>query len=374
MTTKKPNYSTFVKMPKHPHFYQNPDSKKIIYIKWISGKRVKIACKTTSITEAKAFIELELIRLFSNKPKEDIRQKKGIINPTLTEIWSDLMDEKRVESEESTMKGYTSSWVYGIEPFWGKLTPSDVNDLMVTRYEHWYLQKNPERVFFNTEKHLGMLFRYMVKQGIINKAPPIRHLDEIIVKRTKKLKVGRVYTDEEIKDLLEHAVTNYTKLAIMIYRYMGCRKMELLKSERSKWDLKTKVALIWSYKNKKWREVPIPDQVVSELQKHLKSEPESKYLFCAATDPERHISSQVFDKAWTKTKVDAKLARATDAMAARVHDLRHTFATWTALSNWPITLACKVLDMSVEEYSRTYVHISNDDVRSKMNVAGAVLR
>lgn len=373
MNAKK-NYSNYGAMPKHPNFYQNPDSKKIIFKKNISGRTVKIACRTTLISEAKTFVDQELIRHYSANPQEEIRRKKGVLNSTIAEIWSDLMDERKASSEVSTMKGYNSSWVYGIAPFWKNLTAREVTPVMVSRFENWYLKEHSERVFFNTQKHAGMLFRYMQKHGYISQVPEIRDLDEIIIKKTKKKKVGRVYTDDEISRLLNNAVTNSARLAIMIYRYMGCRKMEVLKSERKHWNLKDGIATIWSYKNKNWREVPIPTAVTKELKEHLKREPESPYLFCMDTDPERHTSSQVFDKSWVRTKIAAKIENATEANAARVHDLRHTFATWTALSNWPITLACKVLDMSVLEYSRTYVHLSNEDVRLKMNTAGAVLK
>lgn len=47
---------------------------------------------------------------------------------------------------------------------------------------------------------------------------------------------------------------------------------------------------------------------------------------------------------------------------ARIHDIRHTFATQTARDNWPTAVACTVLDMSAKEYMKTYVHINDKDM------------
>ena len=373
MTTKN-YYSNYEAMLRHPNFYQNLISKKIIFKKNISGKTVKISCKTTSISEAKAFVDLELIKLYSANPKDEIRKKKGLLNPTLLDIWTELVEERKISSEISTLKGYRTSWKYGIGPFWQNLTSTEITPITVTKFENWYLSTYPSRVFFDTGKHLNMLFNYMVKQGLLGKAPRIRDLDTIIKKKTKSEDVGRVYTTDEISSLLKNAINKRTRLAIMIYAFMGALKMEILSSERSRWDLKNKVVKIWSSKNKNWREIAIPNALVPEIENHIEREPESKFLFCAPTDPNRHVSGQVFDKSWTKTKVKAELHGALKKNGARVHDLRHTFATSTALNSWPIMVACKVLDMSPEEYAKTYVHISKEDISLKMNSIRMVLK
>lgn len=369
---KNKKYAIYVAMPKHPNFYQNEVSKKIRYKKNHSGRVVVIACKTASITEAKRIVEVELIRLFSANPKDELRRLKGEINLPLSVYWNDLMEERSEPNEKSTMLGYRSSWKYGIEAFWGKLYPKDVSAKMVTKFETWYLKNNPTRVFFNTEKHLGMLFRYLVKQGLLETAPTIRNLDEVIIKKTKKEKVGRVYTEAEISSILEHAFDERTRIGILIYRYMGVRKTEILTLEKSRIDLKNAVATIWSFKNHNWRDVPIPTIVLGPLKEWIASN-DSIFLFPAPRDHGKHLKSQVFDKSWTKTKVAAGISNATVKNAARIHDLRHTFATQTAIDNWPPMIACKVLDMSLAEYQRTYVHISEEDIRRMMNLSSTVI-
>ena len=74
------------------------------------------------------------------------------------------------------------------------------------------------------------------------------------------------------------------------------------------------------------------------------------------------MPSQVFDKAWVSIKRSARIKG-----KARVHDIRHTFATKTARDKWPIPHATKILDMSADVYMATYVHITTDDIREYLD-------
>ncbi len=362
----KHRYATYSAEPGHPNYYRNATSQKLIYKKNINGRLIKISTGSTKIKDAKKIAEEALIDMLSLNPKQEKRSRQGITNPLISEIWADMMEERRPSKDESTMKGYDVSWRIGIEPYWGKKTVLDVHHTNVTKFENWYLKENPKRVFFNTGKHLGMLFRHMHKTDLIGNVPTIRDLDVIIIKNTQKVAVGRVYTDDEYEAMIEHSVNARTRLCIEIYRRLGMRKNELLKSKRSKWDFQKRVATIWSFKNKKWREIPLPNDLAEKVERFLKTEPESEWLFCAKMNPKNHTSSQVFDKSWTRTKVKAKIRDALVENAARIHDLRHTFATETAVNGWPVMTACKILDMSSKEYEQTYVHISHENIRLSM--------
>ncbi len=358
-------HSDYKAIPGYPNYYKSGNGL-IIFRKRIRKKQVTIATGADSIREAQKIVEERMIDLLSSNPTADKRKRRGITNPMLKDLWVDMYKERAVVSEKSTLQNYDTSWKYGIEPFWGKLLVHDINHSQMTKFEEWYLKYRAGKSYFNVHKHLGMFFRHLKKNGYVSEVPPMKDLEEIIKKRHKKKKVGRVYTDQEINTLIENAVNARTKLGILIYRYMGCRKMEILASERIKWDLKKGVAEIWSFKNDKWRDIPIPAPVMGPLREWLTNSPKSKFLFPAPSDMSRHISSQVFDKDWTKTKKNSGLSNWDVENMARIHDLRHTFATHTANDNWPPMYACHVLDMSLVEYQRTYVHIRALDVKSLM--------
>lgn len=359
--------ASYLKMEGHAGYYQNPISKKIKYVKTHNGEVVSIPCLTTKITEAKKIVDEELIRRFSANPKKDLLKKKGILTPDLTTCWKEVMDERAVTRDPNTMQGYDVSWRIGIEPFWGKLTVADISHKAMRDYEKWYLKNHPTRVFFNTGKHLAMLLRYVRMAGYADTTVEVPDLDRVIEARTQKEEVGRVYTDKEFQALLDNAFSEIVRVGILCYRYMGMRKNELLKSERKRWDFKKRTATLWSYKNKKWRTIVIPEIVAGPLEKFVKSCTESIYLFPAPTNPEKFMASQVFDEQWTKTKIAADIKDATAENAARIHDLRHTFATQTATDGWPPIVACYVLDMSLKEYQDTYTHVTEGDILKLMN-------
>lgn len=364
---KKNSYASYLAMDGHEGYYQNPVSFKIRYIKVHNGQTVRISTKKTKITEAKKIVDERLIEMFAENPKKEKLKRRGIHTPLVAHAWAELMEDRSVDRHKNTMKGYEVSWQYGIEPFWGnKLVTSLIDPKEMISFKKWYLAENPTRVFFNTGKHLQMLIRHCRLSGYIDKNAIVPDLDEVIKTRTQKEDVGRVYTSEELAACLEHATSEMVRVGILCYRYMGMRKNELLKAERKRWDFKRSSATIWSEKNKKWRTIVIPEIVAKPLQAFVESSPDSKYLFPSKSDPKRFMASQVFDKQWSKTKVAAGISGALIENAARIHDWRHTFATQTATDNWPPIVACYVLDMSLEEYQKTYTHVTPADILKMM--------
>jgi integrase len=271
----------------------------------------------------------------------------------LEHYWNELIKDRSLSSEPATMESYNTSWKIVLKPFWAKLGPKDITAVMVGKFENWYLEKFPTRSFFNARKHLVMLFNHMKKVGMIKNAPEIKHLDEIIIKRTKKKKVGRVYTDDELVKLISYApIERNIQLAITMLAKIGMRKMELLTLKWDAYNMDKKELTIWSFKNKKYRTIPVPEDICEILGITYRK---NEYVF---PDALSHLKAQTFDNVWRRTK---RLAGITGV--ARVHDLRHTFASKTAAAGWPPLVACEWLDMSLPIYSKTYCHISIDDMR-----------
>jgi integrase len=357
-------HSNYTAIDGHHNYYRT-GSGLITFRKRINGIQHTISTGSKSIKEAKQKVDQKLIDLFSANPSQERRKRQGITNPLISAIWVDLMGEKHPVAELSTRQNYHASWKYSIEPFWGNLTVMDVNPTNIKKWEAWYLKTLGNRTFFNSRKHFVMLLRYMKRQNMITSEYPVSNLDEVIIKKTKKKVVGRIYTDKEIDALLLHATSFKIGVAIMIYRNMGLRKDELLRAEKANWDMKAGIATVWSQKNKKWRQVPIPDFVLLPL-KALIDETDSKYLYPMKSDSERYMSSQLFDKEWTRTKELAEIKDWDQPDAARIHDLRHTLAHQTKIDNWNPLIACEMLDMSLKIYQKIYGRVSVADIQSEM--------
>lgn len=347
-------------------YYLQPVSEIIYYRARIKGRAVKFSTTKKTLREAKKEVEKKLLDLLSENPNRDRREKLGIKNHLICDIWNDCVQERAPQKEKSTLVKYDVAWRIGIAPFWGKLTVSEINPNKLKQFENWYLKTHPTRVFFNTGKCLTMLFNYCVRHGYIATAPKLSDVDEIIRTRTKKKAVGRVYTDAEISGILNNCKFR-TLIGVLFGRYCGMRKKEVLSLPWTLIDFKKWSAEVWSFKNKKWRTVPIPKIMHAQLLQWRSLNKSSKWVFPSPIDQDSYLTPQRFDDDWTEAKRLASISDWNVKYAARFHDLRHTFATQTAIDNWPPLIACEVLDMSLSEYERTYAHIRADDVRLYMN-------
>lgn len=351
--------NTLRKLAKHPGFWVNPENNMIYWRKTIKGKRFKKSTGTTKIKEAKKIIEDFELSLSTNSVKRAKREKRGVKDPFIEAIWNDLIEERIAKSAESTLKGYDVSWNIKLKPFWGNKQLSDMNEKTVRAFENWFLKNHKGKVFFNTAKHLRMLINYMVRENYLEKKIEVTDLDtEVINRNSKKEKGYRVYTSEEQRRILNASGDDWVNVALVGFFDTGVRKMELLSRKWDEVDFQKNFIKIWSQKNKEWRKVPLTKRFSKALKDHKKRSDVSPFIFPSARDPLTHVASQVFDKSWVRTK---KLAGISGR--ARVHDIRHTFATRTAETAMSVPIACTLLDMSIKVYCDTYVHISDDQLQ-----------
>lgn len=337
---------------------------KLVVRKTIGGKSAKVYTPFSAkqIKSARDFAEQKFIDKFSQKPDAEKRDRDGIKDPLVKDLWNECVKMRAAKRAKSTLIKYDVSWNHGFGDFFDKMTISEWNINTVNLFETWYLKNKSHRGFFNTRKHLVMLINYLWNNSYLeqlDKKPVVIDLDkEVLDYKNKKKKVGRVYSDQEIKDLLANAQPR-TRLGILFARCTGARKNEFLSCKWANVDFKKGEVEIWSDKNKKWRTVPLADVLLNSLKEYkLEQKKQSEFIFYSPQNPKRYIRSQIFDKDWKRTKKKANISGWDVKNASRVHDLRHTFATQTAEEGWPVKTACELLDMSIEEYETTYTHVS----------------
>lgn len=361
------NFSDLVRIRGHQGYYVNCLSGKITFRKG----SLKIPTGKVTIMEAKRYVEeFEKMRAGMSKDQAK-RSTAGVLNPSVVTIWDEMIEQRKVEWESSTVDNYQTNWRNAIKPFWGDKFASDINEKNVMLFKKWYLTEKPTRYFGHTLSHLSVFLNFAKTMGYIGSVPDLQilqNVDEITTKNRGKewQSDDKVFKDEEIERLLEASAkmrSDYKKsrarLGILLGVKFGMRKMEAMKmkwseSGRFAWvDLPKDVLHVWSYKNHKWREVPLIEDVKKALEHQRQFTGESEWVFPGTQDPGQHISSQVFDKVWVSCK---KIA----GVEGRFHDLRHTFATKTAELGWPPVVACSVLDMSLRIYQRKYAKPSVD--------------
>jgi integrase len=387
---KKPSYQDLVRLEHYEKWYINPLSGRLVYRTTVRGRPTTIRTgiigklnpktgKVDGITKAREIVEAELEALRSDKTQAQIkRERKGVINPQLDELWQEMLVVKLPGKSPGTRKNYSKEWRHGISKFWTKLTAKDVTTENVARYKSWYIDTHPERLFDKTFDFLKMFFRFIVQRKYVQAMPDLtelNELDEIIKKNKRYKKAGRVYTADERKALLESwrtllggkmgGTTSVNKkmraararLGVTMGLLCGMRVMEILSLKKSQVDFEKSILPVWSTKNHQWRDVPLVPAVIEAIKYQLEAtaHQESEWLFPMPSDPTRHVSSQVFEKVWYQVRSAAGIVPQ-HALDARFHDLRKTFATLTAEQGWPWKVACEILDMSGEIYEKTYAN------------------
>src|SRR5690606_26477143 len=111
--------------------------------------------------------------------------------------------------------------------------------------------------FFNAKKIMRMVCQNL---GVAIDMPDI---DEQLAKKTKKKPVGRVYSKEEISDILKACDDlGYQRFKVLfsMYVFIGMRKEEPLGLDRDSL-IKTRdgyLVELWEPKNSRYREIPLP--------------------------------------------------------------------------------------------------------------------
>jgi len=354
---------------KHPGFYRDPKTELIYFRsnrqkhrKLNGGKQVKWSTDTTKISKAKELIEDRLASLGGEGLTKEQRKKKNVKNPSLESLWAELMETKHTKSL-STQRSYDQEWRIVLSHFWGDKHVSDITSQRVLEFEKWYRKEYRTRTFRNARKTLVMLFKYCKDQGYISTKPSVNDLDESIARDTKKKAVGRVYTDEELNTLLSAALYLDDKFAyfcILFGSRMGLRKAEFLNIRWSDIDFGEGTVEVWR-KSKVWQELAVPKSLLKKLKEYQKAA-KGEWVFQSPRG-DGPVTTQVMDRHWFAVKKVAKIKDGLKKNRARIHDLRHTFATKTAEDNWNAKVACEYLDMSMKIYDEIYAHVDADIMR-----------
>lgn len=346
------------RIPKHSGYWVDKKSGVIYWRGTIKNKSIKMSTRERQISKAKAFIDDYRLRLTSDNYEKALRKKQGIINPRLSELHAECIAERAPSRAKSTAKRHPAVWRIDLAPFWGDKHASDMTKKNVVDFENWYLATFPGKLFFTARKSLVMLINYMHREGYIDKKPQVTDLDKK-VNAGKRKTAYRVYTEDEQAALIQSATFPWVRLGLIAYFDMGVRKEELLRRKWSEISWKKRTIEVWSQKNKRWRTVPLTDRLYEMFQAFAEVS-ETEHIF-PKKNSDRPLAGQQFDTEWRATKRAAGIKG-----KARIHDIRHTFATVTARDGWPIPVACKALDMTADEYIKTYVHITPDDIAAHL--------
>lgn len=350
----------------HKNYYRS--SSGVIYYK--DSTTPKFSTGESQIIRAKKVVDKKKLESQGLSKEKATLKVIGVSNSSIVYLWEKLIEEKKLESSPGTMRTYSVSWKHGLSDFWGEKNVLDLNDDNLTEFKMFYLVSKGDRFAARTVIHLGMFVRWCNKKGHLTKLPDLnilKNLDDIVAKNTKRKKVGRAYTDIEVRDMLSVSKTVHKiehmcariYLCILLGGKCGLRKeSEILSLRWENIDISKRTMKVWSMKNHNWREIPLPMIVLEGFLWQRRFSKDSPWVFPMQSNRNRHISGQILDQSWVRVKKKAKIKGHNEKGEARFHDLRHTFASKTADEGWPPKVACSILDMSLDQYDKIYAKAS----------------
>jgi integrase len=209
-----------------------------------------------------------------------------------------------------------------------------------------YLRVRPGQKLFNCRKYFRQIMRRAHKKRLINRVPDLPIPD-------RKRSPGKVYTDQEMSQLLTHARPTL-KLQILMGFACGMRRKEILSLSWDciDWEAGTISLKAEMVKTRFPRRFKVPQSILEALAKR-KTISKSDYVFPSPTDWRIPVSDN--KSAWQACKDEADVV-------GRFHDLRHTFLTNAVHKHKSAALdICKYAGLSVEEMDRTYLHPTVED-------------
>ena len=172
-----------------------------------------------------------------------------------------------------------------------------------------------------------------------------------VSKKTEPQGRVRYLSDDERTALLDacrKSERSELYLIVLFALTTGMRRGELLGLRWQDIDLERRVAVLHNTKNGDRRSVPIVPEVAELLRKHGKVRKLDNDLIFAKDSAE----VWTFDKAWYQALKDAKLKD------FRFHDLRHTAASYLAMSGASVPELAAVLGHRTLAMVKRYAHLS----------------
>lgn len=311
----------------------------IYYVRLSKDKRISLKTKNKKEAE-KLFKEIKLKYLrgeFNLENKNIRRNLADVINEYI-----DYIDKVR---EKSTKERYLYSLTRFLEIVGDKkLYEVSVKDIELFVVER---QERVKPVTINMDlRHLKAFFNKLVEWKYINESPV----------KVKPLKVDknfvRFLTKEEIENLFEVIKSEKFRVLFALYIYTGRRRNEILELKLEDIDMKNNLLKYYNKKKKLYNYIPIVKPLQRILYDYIKDnylkivDKQGGYLF-------RLDSNYV-------TRKFKEYFKAINKEDFRLHDLRHSFASYLVSKNISLRIIQKLLDHSEISTTEIYSHVNKE--------------
>lgn len=236
----------------------------------------------------------------------------------------------------------------------GQYTLANITPELIARHRD-RLQTEKRAANATANRYLGCLskaFSQAVREWHWINDNPVRRVSKKPEPRGRM----RYLSDDERMRLLEACRrSEYRPLYLIVLFALttGMRRGELFGLRWADIDLERRVAVLHNTKNKDRRSVPIVPEVAELLREHGKVRAlGNDKVFIAGGSPEMWL----FDRAWYRALREAKIED------FRFHDLRHTAASYLAMSGATTAEIAAVLGHRTLAMVKRYAHLSDQHV------------
>jgi integrase len=295
--------------------------------------------------------------------------------PTVEDLADRFEAEHLAKRRAATQTDYRSILRLYIRPELGKTKVAEIRHTDIERLHHRIARTAPYRAN-RTVAVLGKMFALAVKWEM-RADNPARGIE-----RAPEEKRERFLSPAEVVRLADTLTAHPEKTpanAIRLMLLTGARKSEVLGATWEMFDLE---AGSWTKpsahtKQKKEHRVPLSAPARALLQQ-MRAEAEEEMRKARKLDPKPQLCPHVFPGIDGKPLGDVKkswaaICRKAEITGARIHDLRHTYASILASAGMSLPLIGALLGHTQAATTHRYSHLIDDALRAATERVGAIV-
>lgn len=276
----------------------------------------------------------------------------------------DFFDECYLPHAQTDKRSWKSDVCYfkhHVDPYIGSkrvdaVTTADILHMKKTIKQKGYAEGSVDRVLILTRYMFNLMIRWKIG-GVVDN--PTKEVKLFLPKNGRE----RFLTREEVLRLmetLEQSPNPCLRDIVMFLLLTGARKQEALRAAWEDIDFRRGFWLIPETKSGRPRSVPLSDHLL-RLLSELSSRNRSQWLF---PNPKTDLPFVSIFYSWNTARKQAGLAD------VRMHDLRHSFASFLVNSGRTIYEVKELLGHAHVKTTERYAHLDNKTLTDAINTTG----
>lgn len=335
-----------------------PNGSKSFYIRQrVKGNdiRVKLGEPPLMTVEEARIATVANRKLMNDGENPHKQSTKYNENTTLQQLFDDFVKERERFIGERTMVGYKSMWNTKIS----KLAKRRLSD--ITGDDLKTLHRKISENFGNyTGNHCLVLiktvYNYAIKEERFDGRNPA-----ISVKLNKTEPRVRYMEHAELQRffaVLDEYDNEISRDVILMLIYTGARKRNVLEMKWADIDMEAKIWKIPQTKTAKNVTIALVESAMEVLQRRWE-QAENEWVFYSPTSKSGHVED--IKRAWASILEKAQITN------LRIHDLRHTLATYLIANGADAFIVQRALTHKSLQSTQVYVNLGVEHLRDKLN-------